>query len=193
MLLSKKQLLTHHTAGTDDARPVLQQVYVYKDGEDVVAVSTDSYVLAEVRQKTPPVDEFPLANGEQPNVEIDKCFISKDVAKKALGAIPKKYVLPVLGFALAQKDEVITSDLDVTTKFKSRELEGNFPDYLKLIPEPAEKQITFNPDKMKQVMEVFKDITSVTIEFGEGKLDPVVFRANNAGAKITAILMPLRS
>lgn len=194
MLLSKQQLLTHHTTSKDDSRPVLEQIYVFKDGDDIVAVSTDSYVLSEVREKTPALDEFPPATNGKEYQPIESALIQGVVAKKAVPTLPKSPLLPVLGYALVQKDEVITTDLDRTISFAAREVEGKFPDYQKLIPAPAEKQVTFNPDKMRQALELFRgDATSVTIEFGEEKLDPIVMRGNRNGARITVIVMPLRS
>lgn len=193
MLLTKKQLNLHHTASKDDSRPVLEQIYVRKIGDEIVAVSTDSYVLAEVREPVVAVEDYPTATPDVPNAVIDSAYVQADVAKKIIPHIPKKVVLPVLGYALLQKDELITTDLEKTTKFITREQEGKYPEYEKLVPEPAEFSVTINPAKLKQVLEVFKDELSVTIEFGKDKMSPVVLRGGSAGTKITGVVMPLRS
>lgn len=194
MLLTKKQLNLHHTASTDDSRPVLTQIYVRKIGDEIVAVSTDSYILAEVREKAQSVEDYPNVTPDVPNDStIESAFVQADVAKKILPMIPKKTVLPVLTMALLQKNELVTTDLDKTTKFITHEQEGKYPDYEKLIPEPAEFSVTVNPAYLKKMLEVFKDEQSVTIEFGKGKLDPVVLRGGSAGTKITGVVMPLRS
>lgn len=193
MLLTRQQLLTHHTTSKDDSRPVLEHIYVFQDGDDTVAVSTDSYVLSEVRQKNPALDEFPNPVSEREYQEVESAMIQGVVAKKVVAALPKSPLLPILTHALVQKDEVITTDLDRTISFAYHPQEGKFPDYQKLIPAPAEKQITFNPDKMRQALELFRgDTMSVTIEFGEAKLDPIVLRGSRNGAKITVIVMPLK-
>lgn len=193
MLLTKKQLNLHQTASKDDSRPVLEQIYVRKIGDEIVAVSTDSYVLAEIREQAQSVEDYPNATPDVPNVEIESAFVQADVAKKIIPLLPKKTSLPVLAKALLQKDELITTDLEKTTKFITHEQEGKYPEYEKLIPEPAEKKIHLDPSKLKQVLEVFKDEHSLTIEFGEKPTDPVVLRGGSAGTKITAVVMPLRS
>lgn len=194
MLLTKKQLNLHHTASKDDSRPVLTQLYVRKIGEEIVAVSTDSYVLAEVREPAQPVDDYPNVTPDQPNdASIESAFVQADVAKKILPMIPKKTLLPILTMALLQKNELVTTDLDKTTKFITHEQEGKYPEYEKLIPAPAEFSVTIDPAKLKQVLEVFKDERSLTIEFGKDKMSPVVLRGGSAGTKITGVVMPLRS
>lgn len=45
MLLSKNHLKTRFTASRDDTRPILTHVDVRLDGDEVVAVATDGYVL----------------------------------------------------------------------------------------------------------------------------------------------------
>lgn len=194
MLLTKRQLLLHHTASKDDSRPVLEQIYVFKEDGETVAVSTDSYVLAEVREQTELAENFPNVTPDVDNAEIESAYIQAEVAKKILPLIPKKVVLPVLGKALVQKDELVTTDLDKTTKLITREQEGKYPDYKKLMPEkPAEFRVNLNPAKLKQVLEVFKDEHTLSIEFGEKPLDPVILRGGSAGTKIMAVVMPLKA
>lgn len=194
MLLTKRQLKVHHLASTDDTRPVLTQVYAYKKDGETVAVATDSYILGEVRESSTPVEDFPTINQDSPNEDLDEVFIPKDVAESAISALPKKKILPILGYALAQKDEVITTDLNRTTKFVTKEQEGKFPDYQKLVPEPAEFQVRLNPDKLRQALEVFKgdSFTDISIEFGKTPLDPVVLRGQEMGSTTTVLVMPLK-
>lgn len=194
MLLSKQQLLTHHTAGKDDSRPVLENIHVFKDGDETVAVSTDSYVLSEVREKNPTLEDYPPALGDREYAPVETAMIQREVAKNILSALPKNPLLPILSYALVQKDEVITTNLDRTISFTAREQEGKFPDYQKLIPEPAAMQVAFNPAKMLQALQVFKgDYVSVTMEFGAKPLDPIVLRGKRNGAKITVLVMPVKS
>lgn len=194
MLLSKQQLMIHHTASKDGSRPILNQIYAYKEKDQVVAVSTDGYVLTEVREATPALENYPEVNPDVPNKEIESCFIQASVAKKMIANLPKNPVLPILGYALVQKNELITTDLERTVKYLTHEQEGKYPEYQKMVPEPAAFCVNINPDKLRQALEVFRGETmTVSIEFGEKPLDPVVLRGKRNGATITSIVMPLRA
>lgn len=193
MLLSKKHLLVHHTASKDGTRPMLMQIRAYRDGEETVTVATDGYTLSEVREKTPPAEEFPLLPGDIVATEIKECFVPAEVAKAISPMLPKKTSLPILSYALAQKDRLTTTDLERATTFTTREVEGKFPDYKELIPKPAEMRVSIDPDKVRQALDVLKGHRSITIEFGEKKISPVVLRGESDGTKTTVVIMPLRS
>lgn len=198
MLLNKQQLLVHHAASKDSARPVLEQVCVRVDKKtkEVIAVSTDSYILAEVRCKPMGEDsDFPDVGQPPKGGKVQDIFIEAPAVKKALSTLPtgKKAGLPILENALVQKDQITTTDLSHTNKFHVRAPEGKFPDYEKLIPtEEPKATVTLNPALLKRLLDVAKDDHSVTLEI-YGKLEPVVMRTTNEGNKKTLIIMPLKT
>ena len=68
MLVSKSLLSTIATASKDDSRPLLTCIRVYKEGENIVSVATDGYILSEVIEKTPPADDYP---------ELTRVFVAR--------------------------------------------------------------------------------------------------------------------
>ena len=102
-------------ASNDDARPVLTGVYFYRHGGEVVAAATDSYRLAE-----------------------NKLGKSKQAVNFLVPATAINDVLRIISDA--DKEVVVTHD-DQQVSFEigdvtlvARLVEGNYPDYRKLIP-----------------------------------------------------------
>lgn len=192
MLVSRNHLAVASVASKDDSRPLLQQVKITKADGKVTAVATDSYVLAEVIEETPGPTDFPLIGEDEPK-PVNEAYIEASVAIRASKTIPKKNILPILNYGLVEKGALTTTNLDTATKHTLRDIEGNYPDYKKLIPEPAEKRITVNPKKLIEGLKLFGEFDSMTIEFGEKALDPIILRSNSGGVKKTVVVMPLKS
>jgi len=193
MLVSKNHLALSALASKDDARPLLMQIKIYKEDGKVVAVATDSYVLGEVIEETPAIEDFPqLKDGIEPE-PIDEVLVEASIAERASKTLVKKAILPVLGYGLLEKDALTTTNLDTATVHTIRPIEGNYPDYRKLIPEPAEFRVTLNPKNLIKALKMFGEFESMTIEFGEKRLDPVILRSNSGGVKKTVVVMPLKS
>lgn len=193
MLISKQHLLTLHTAGKDDSRPMLTQIKVFKEGKEVVAVSTDSYILSEVREETPDDADFPLAPEDmQGSVIADEYYLTTGNAKKLKRFMKGDKVLPILGYAQVHKDGVFATNLDASIKLYAKPVEGQYPDYQKLIPKENRKaQITLDPKLLNRALEVFGSDHSITIDIGEA-LEPVVMRNNDSLTKKMVIVMPLK-
>lgn len=194
MLISKNHLLTLHTAGKDDSRPMLTQIKVFKEGKEVVSVSTDSYILSEVREETPDDADFPLAPEDmQGSVIANEYYMPVSNAKKIKPFMKGDKVLPILGYAQVHKDGVFATNLEQSIKLYAKPVEGNYPDYQKLIPAQERKaQVTLDPKLLKRALEVFGTDHSITIDIGE-PLEPVVMRNNdNTQTKKLVIVMPLK-
>lgn len=197
MLVSKSLLSTIATASKDDTRPLLTCIRVYKEGDYIVSVATDGYVLSEVIEKTPPIEEFP----ELPNILTSdnspgSVLIPAETAKKMIGAIKKSDILPVLNYAQLLQDTIVTTDLRQTTALHFRSPEGNYPEYRELIEREEKKTYTaakVNPKYLKQVLAMFKDDTDVDISVSADKFAPVFIRSEHDGIKKTAVIMPLKS
>ncbi len=194
MLVSKNHLALSALASKDDARPLLMQIKIYKEDGKVVAVATDSYVLGEVIEETPAIEDFPqLKDGIEPK-PTDEVLVEASIAERASKTLVRKAILPVLGYGLLEKDALTTTNLDTATVHTIRPIEGNYPDYRKLLPaEPAEFRVTLNPKKLIQALKMFGEFESMTMEFGEKRLDPVILRSNSGGVKKTVVVMPLKS
>lgn len=195
MLVSKSLLSTIASASKDDTRPLLTCIRVYKEGDNIVSVATDGYILSEVIEATPNPDEFPvLPNSIQADVN-DAVLIPAETAKKMLTAIKKNDVLPVLNYAKVTPDTITTTDLEQTTVLHFRSPEGNYPEYRELIEREEQKEYVtskVNPKYLKQLLALFKDDTDVDISVSADKHAPVFIRSNHNGIKKTAVIMPLR-
>jgi hypothetical protein len=198
MLLTKEQLLVHHVASKDESRPVLCTVYFTQDGNKTTAVATDSYMLAEITSEVPDDSDFPETGGEKVTPSIEG-YVTKDNVKKALASLPRKGALPILDYAQLTTESLDTTDLSSVSRFSAQKDSSPFPNYQSIIPsgEPAHS-VKLNPKLLKQLLEVFKDDTEVTLEFhnapdGNKAQQPLILRASNMETKKLGLIMPLRS
>ena len=199
MLVSKTLLSTIVTASKDDTRPLLTCIRVYKEGENIVSVATDGYILSEVIEKTPDVGDFPnVPISDHTLGEADDVLVPAETAKKMIAAIKKSDTLPVLNYAALTSASLTTTDLEMTTMLHFKSPEGNYPEYRKLITIDDEKaktynSVTVNPKYLKQVMALFKDDYSVELSVSSDKYSPVFIRSENNGVKKTVVIMPLKA
>lgn len=195
MLVSKSLLSTIATASKDDTRPLLTCIRVYKEGDNIVSVATDGYILSEVIESTPAVDEFPELPSGPVTDDTQDVLVPAETAKKMIAAIKKNDMLPVLNYAALSKEAITTTDLEQTTVLHFRSPEGNYPEYRELIEREEKKEYVtskVNPKYLKQVLAMFKDDTDVDISVSADKHAPVFIRSNHNGIKKTAVIMPLR-
>ena len=202
MLISKEQVRVAKLASSDGSRPVLQQVKVYKHDGKVVTVATDSYVLGEVIEDTPSIDDFPTLPDGQGYKPTSEVLVPAAVLLELGKKLKVKNVLPVLGYGLVEKGRVVTTDLDVNTALSFHEIEGKYPDYRRLIDDYAGKKevsITLNPKILAKALALFGNDSSIELTLhlqddgSAAKLDPVILTSENAGTKKTAVVMPLKS
>lgn len=202
MLISKDQIRVAKLAGTDDVRPMLQRVKVYKEDGKVVVVATDSYILGEIIEPdNTPIDDYPLlADGkkyEDPKEVLVPATVLTELGKR----LKKKNVLPILNLGVVEKNKVTTTDLDVATTLTFHDIEGAYPDYRKLMDGYKDRgtvSLTVNPKLLVRALSMFtEDSVQVTIHVDkDGKaasLDPLLVTSELNGAKKTAVIMPLKS
>lgn len=201
MLVSKHQIKVAKLAGTDDARPLLQQVKVYKEDGKIVAVATDSYILGEIIEPdNTPIDEYPLLPGGEKYGDPEEVLVPATVLTELGKKLKAKNTLPILGLGMVEKGKVITTDLDTTTTLSFQEVEGKYPDYRKLMDGFKDKgkvTLTINPKLLIRALSMFsEDSVQVTIHVNsDGKvasLDPMLVTTDYAGVKKTAVIMPLK-
>lgn len=202
MLISKNHLLTLHTTSKDDTRPLLKQIKVFRQGEYVVAVSTDSYILSEVREKVPDDADYPLAEEDMNGSEVaDEIYFEADTAKRLKPYMKNDKVLPILSYAQAHKDGVFATTLDKSIKLYAKPVDGEYPDYERLLPAAQDEPVLVNPKLLRKALAVFNaDDEAVSIEIKTdpktGKPDkyaPVVLRSVNTQIKKLAVVMPVRN
>lgn len=196
MLVSKSLLSTIASASKDDTRPLLTCIRIYKEGDTIVSVATDGYILSEVIETTPSVDDYPSLPIDGHEIgEATDVLVPATTAKKMIAAIKKNDVLPVLNYAYLGDATLTTTDLEQTTMLHFRSPEGNYPEYRELIEREEKKEYVtskVNPKYLKQVLALFKDDTDVDISVSADKHAPVFIRSNHNGIKKTAVIMPLR-
>lgn len=195
MLVSKALLSTIATASKDDTRPLLTCIRLYKEGENIVSVATDGYILSEVIEKTPSAEDFPELPFKSEATEPEAILVPADTAKKMIGAMKKSDTLPVLNYAQLLDGSIITTDLEQTTALHFRSPEGNYPEYRKLVDAEEKKPrstATINPKYLKQALALFKDDTSIEISVSTEKNGAVLIKSNAYETKKTAVIMPLK-
>lgn len=196
MLVSKSLLSTIASASKDDTRPLLTCIRVYKEGDTIVSVATDGYILSEVIETTLPDTDYPeLPHKAHIGSETEAVLVPATTAKKMIALMKNSDVLPVLNFALLGNDTITTTDLEQTSVLHFRSPEGNYPEYRELIEREEKKEYVtskVNPKYLKQVLAMFKDDTDVDISVSADKHAPVFIRSNHMGVKKTAVIMPLR-
>lgn len=201
MLVSKHQIRVAKLASTDDTRPLLQQVKVYKEDGKIVAVATDSYILGEIIEPdNTPIDEYPLLPGGDKYSDPEEVLVPATVLTELGKKLKAKNILPILGLGVVEKGKVITTDLDTATTLSFQEVEGKYPDYRKLMDGFKDKgkvTLTINPKLLVRALSMFsEDSVQVTIHVNsDGKvasLDPMLVTTDYAGVKKTAVIMPLK-
>lgn len=162
----------HYSASPSDIKPEISSVFVYKDGDDMVFVSTDSFRLAEKRVRAKAPDELTGTIIPFRNVsEILRVF--SDTTEKLKICF--------------NKNQISLSSENIY--FTSRIIDGVFPDYRQIIPKNPKteavilKEELINAlrlsnifsDKFNQVTlsikpkEKFFELSSHNSEVGENK------------------------
>ncbi|MFN3008770.1 hypothetical protein [Mycolicibacterium wolinskyi] len=191
MLISKNHLKARYTASTDRTRPVLNAIKITVEKDEVVAVATDGYILSEIRESMQDIEDFPNIDG---STDAKETLLQSSTADAVAKAIKKHKHLPILSYAHVGSDGVTVTDLEHTQNFNDHPIEGSFPDYKQLIPNTDEAKVvvTVNPKLLVQLLKIFKDEQSITLEVHD-KLKPVVFRNEGSEHDIMGVLMPLKS
>ncbi len=146
-------------ASTDEARPVLTGVYIHTHGGKLYAVATDSYRLAE-KELTKSTQETNLL-------------------------VPATAMHDLLRILSDYEDEVVVVHDDQQVSFKAGDIElvtrlidGNYPDYRKLIP----KKFSTTADIKRAD---FVNITKVSSLFARESAGSITISANQVDSQIS--------
>lgn len=204
MIINKKILALCDIASKDGYRPVLNAIKFEKDR----AVATDSYSLMVIPlQQIDPTD-LPEISGQVYSPEID-CVINAVEVSEVAKSIKKNNMdlsWAETAWSVASGDDktvkFFTTDLDTRSYKEVRKVEGNYPEYNKVLDPALEKkavvEISVNPARLvKMLNAMIKAGASkdgyVTLKVS-GALDPLVIKANQGTEEIaTGLIMPVRT
>lgn len=195
-VLNKTELTLANFSGTDDNRPMLTNILVRRNGDDVEFVTTDSYIAV--------IYKSPL----QEKVDFEPFLIPAKVFNM-LYKLAGKHKIPernkvrrirglglntVLDLVEIHETYAIIPTLGVTVAYEAVEEPAKYPDLDRLIRElKKEKETTvilnhkYLATATKFVADTDNSAGAIEIEF-TGKLSPVFIRSKRA----TAIVMPLK-
>lgn len=129
-------------AATSDIKPEIASVYVYTKENQLIAVATDSYRLAEKKISTDNQNNI----NNQENIEV---------------IIPIKNVISIISvFDTSESDLVIENYLDgiiisnQDTFLATRIINGNFPDYKQLFPKDFTTILEVKKDTLLQSLQL---------------------------------------
>lgn len=213
MLYNKNNLLVYKVAGNDDARPILEAVKFTPTG----TIATDGYKLMIVQ--TPPdtdTEVFEGLDGLRPNDGNYSPIIDRGTVEKVLKNLPAKVIgdfqwLKGTFFTATSDNEVaelITTDGVNHTKHIAKPIQGDYPDYQKIMPKgKPDIEVGLSIHHLKGIIDTLKSMglfdTAGTIKLGlyknEGEeagkpsLKPVSIEAmTDQGQKVQAVIMPVR-
>lgn len=200
MLISKQQIKCH-VASKDDSRKQICGICFTQDG----AVSTNGRCLLVIPYPEINADDF----FEVPEAEIDRKFklkegeeiiITQEDAKHLEKNFFKAGELPIiplgaLGKIDNEKAQVAMSNISLNKVFTFKPVDGNYPDYKRVLPRSEPKYtIDFNITSFAEMLKIVaealgdKDSKIVRFEF-RGSASPVVVK----GARgLLGLAMPAR-
>jgi hypothetical protein len=173
--------------------------------EGYEACATDGRALGLI---TGPVTADPLLYPTIPELadappSADQALVAGDDWKRAFKAVPRGKVVadqPILGHVAAHlgKDESVlaSTDGEKANVVRSRNLEAEFPDYRKVIPQGApQASVCVNVELLIDLLKVARQVApaerrDITLEFhGAGK--PLVVRSETGEQWFLGLLMPM--
>lgn len=152
-------------ASSDDARPVLNGVYLFTEGQTLVLAATDSYRLAEKKIK-----------------------LNSSPAKKINAIIPARTINEIIRIIEGQSENIEITIGENQAQFKigeaeiiSRLIEGEFPDYQKLIPDSAKTSFSLPTSELN-------GLTKIASLFAAGSGGSITVKVKDAGElEITSV------
>jgi DNA polymerase III sliding clamp (beta) subunit (PCNA family) len=201
MFISKTSTLVHSFAAKDKARPEITGVLLTPDG---TMAATDSYSLAEIKMKSMPKDDdFPLVAGHEQPVPLTSPVIIPAKFVASLGqSIPINAGLPILEYAaLAKADEnfvqFVTTDLETSQDHLTRKIDGQFPDYEKVLPKGKPVvEVTLNHEYLFQAAKLLtqfnkgRGVKMVKLSIYQPN-EPVIMTSETNEHTAKVVLMPL--
>ncbi|MDE1975338.1 MAG: DNA polymerase III subunit beta [Patescibacteria group bacterium] len=145
-----------YSASVSSVKPELASIYVYKDGDFVVFVATDSFRLAEKR--------VPVSESQQGSIDLLVPFKNSIEIAKALESMDEVVTM--------KSSKNLISIESAGIKITSRIIDGVFPDYRQIIPKsPTTEAVVLKQD----IVNTLKAATVFSDSFNKIKLtaDPV--------------------
>lgn len=201
-MLNKNNLVIAKLASKEENRYVINGVLVKPD----CTVVTDGHMLVEVSTPDVALDDVPAIDGITPTREFEPFILSRESAIDIFEAIPKKPTKPILEHAFVGKESneselavIGMSDAYNPKLFKSRKVEGVFPDYKSVIPsvESAEVSTCWNLDLLAPLLTTLASFKSDRWRWSaatfhiKGPEDPVRIDMKAGEQKVTAVFMPM--
>jgi len=190
----------------DETRAILTAVHL----TPTHVAATDSYRLVRIGYKGGNANDFPKIGDQSPMTGIiNAVAVDGKTFVKALSSVPaqrknsRRGSLPVLTNVAVMDDGEHTvslgvTDLDQSTVFVARKVQGSFPPYENLIPDSKENppwaQVSVNASFLADMAKAVKTFGSdvVTIQVWS-PLKPVMFTASNTeGGTFQGLQMPVR-
>ncbi len=209
MLLHPNTLRVAKAASTDTSRVVLQGVYITPDGG---GVATDGHLLVKFTPKDiPDGKDYPVIEGvkaDDDGAKLKPFTLPSEAAAEILKAIPKKRTtLPILGNIALDVVETNNNgaavmgvtDLENPRIFKSKKMEGTYPDYEKVIPSGKKPvlEIGLGIDVMLKTLNTLKALYSeqklqgLRFKF-YGSDKPFRIEGKADSGDVLAVVMPMK-
>jgi len=208
-IYNKNNLLCYEVASKNPLREELNGVLFKKDR----TCATDSYIMLEVKNN----EKFTTQYTEYP-ILPDKSTILTNFAKKGyivpIGSVKKALanlkevksdVLPILQNSVflnsqnQQSSKIASYDLEKTDIVSTKNIEGDFPDYEKAIPNTDKgfTKINLDINKLKQIIDVIskmelKGTQNEIALFVKADNSRIVIKAiTEQDQSITGVVMPI--
>lgn len=205
-LLNRNNLGLAKLAPADDSKYTLSGILV----EPSRTIVTDGHYLVIVATPNTRAEDFPAADGYKPIETFEPFILPKKAALDILKVLPTAYqakVLPVLGnVAVAEvtaksedtpvnKAVLYATDLETHSVFQCRTLEGRFPNWRAVLPDPA-KATAHVGLSVELTAKIFAELKAMGVKVVEMRSidaeSPVRFDGmiTDSGQHVTVILMP---
>lgn len=174
--------------------------------EKTKTVATDGHVLVTVSTPEAPEDEIPGIEGITPTPEPAPFIMPAKAALELSRALPKRQKIAILENAVIEvgdgpRFKAGVTDIDTPRVFSFEKATGNFPNYSKVIPDPAAAEICIclDANKLLRVLQAIAPLAAdkegqspVAIRFYDPQ-SPVRIDAKNkdTGQEAMAIVMPM--
>lgn len=166
-----------YSVSTDETRPVLTGVLMLF-GEKTILVATDGFRLSQ--------KELTLTTKKSKDEEEDKVIIPKNVLSELIHLTDSEDVK----FSYSKKDNQVVFALE-NTILSSRVIEGDFPDFKKIIPKSATKKVNVDKDEFLRAVKlasVFARESANVVKINLNKdLLNIVAESSNSGSQETKV------
>jgi len=203
MLIPKKSLLVIKAASTDQTRFILNGVHITPDGS---GIATDGHILFKhTPDELSDPKDYPAIEGVNLTDEtpLQPFTLSSDSIQALLKAIPKKSHLPILSnIALDTKATnnnssavMAVTDLETSQVFKPKKIEGDYPDYEKVIPSETPKVVIgFIVETLTKALQTMKalDIKTFAMEITDPKSAVKITPQDEIDGKTLGVIMPCK-